>query len=107
MDLDKGPTHYAINQDERISPKATLLRRAVQEQQYRWGLSQQQSGAHGLLCPLQRAPSHRVSARRAEPGASNRVHGQTGQGISQYWGPAGVSNQEWQETRLGTSTLTA
>lgn len=37
MDPDKRLAHSAINKDGRISPKATLLRRAVREQQCKVG----------------------------------------------------------------------
>lgn len=44
---------------------------------------------------------------RAQPGDSNRVHGQTGQVIRQYSDPAGISHQEWQKTMLGKGTFVA
>lgn len=86
VDLDKKPANSAINKDERISPKATLLRGAGREQQYRWGLSQKLSRPDRLLGPPQRTPSHRVSAaQRAEPAATGSMDRQ-----GKRWARTGV-----------------
>lgn len=70
-DLKTGSTHNAINKDERISPKATLLRCEVREQKYRWGLSQKLSRSQTEPSPVSAIPqalSAKARARDQEQG---------------------------------------
>lgn len=74
----------------------------------RHGLTQQEGRPHELPCPPQWAPSQRGSRQGGQsPGSVTGSPDRQGQAISQYWDPAGVSYQDWQETRLDIGTPAA